>query len=248
MYEFIVKIAGCPVLIRALHPEAKKLFKDYLTEEAPQITIESDANGILAERQLMKQDKDVSPYVDQFSDSRVESDYLHRLLAEGLSEYGIVLMHGSAISLDGEAYIFVAPSGTGKSTHAHLWCEAFGKRAEMINDDKPLLKCTDKGIFVYGSPWNGKHHRGDNISRPLKAICFLERGAENLITPLSSEDAFIPMLKAVYRSQSVECETAIIQSLQKIRQKTAFYRLKCNMEPEAAYVSYEGMCQERRID
>lgn len=247
MCEFVVKIAGYTILIRALHPEVKKIFENYLTEEAPQITIESSESGIIAERQmLMKYEKDLSPYVDRFSDSMLESSYLHHLLVERLSESNIVLMHGSAIALDGETYIFVAPSGTGKSTHTHLWCERFGDRAVMVNDDKPLLKCTGEDIFVYGSPWNGKHHRGANISMPLKAICFLERGTENHMEQISSEEAFFPMLVAVYHSNSVQNETCILQSLQNIRQKTAFYRLRCNMEPDAARVSYEGMRDERR--
>ena len=248
MCEFVVKIAGYTVLIRAVHPDVQKVFRDYLTEESPQITLESSESGILAERQLMKQDKDLSPFADRFSDGRVESSYLHRLLAERLSEHGIVLMHGSAIALDGEAYIFVAPSGTGKSTHTRLWCETFGNRAEMINDDKPLLKCTDRGIFVCGSPWNGKHHRGANISMPLKAICFLKRGKENHIEQISPEDAFFPMLEASYHSNSAQNENCILQSLQRIRQKTAFYRLRCNMDSDAARVSYEGMNHERRDD
>ena len=34
--------------------------------------------------------------------------------------YDTFLFHGSAIAVDGAAYIFTAKSGTGKSTHARL--------------------------------------------------------------------------------------------------------------------------------
>lgn len=241
MCEFNVRIAEYVIAIRALNPGVKNLFRDYLTDEPAQLMLESDESDLAEERRLMKCDPDMRPYVDRYSDGRVESSYLHRSLAELLAEYETILMHGSAVALDGEVYIFVAPSGTGKSTHARLWREAFGDRVVMINDDKPLLKCTGDGILVYGSPWDGKHHLSTNSCAHLKAICFLERGEENVIEQISSGDAFIPLMTAIYHSKDAGRETAILHTLQSIRQHAKFYRLKCNMEPDAAKVSYEGM-------
>ena len=42
-----------------------------------------------------------------------------------LSHNGLML-HSSAVVMDGFAYLFSAPCGTGKSTHTNLWREAFG--------------------------------------------------------------------------------------------------------------------------
>ena len=248
MVEFTVKIVGCDIRMIVLHPETKELFSDYLTEADPLFTIESSDALIQKERQLMKQaDAENRHQIDGFSDSQIESNYLYREVAEQLSQYGVVLIHGSAVAVDGEGYIFVAPSGTGKSTHTRLWREAFGNRAVMINDDKPLLKCTDEGILVYGSPWNGKHQLSSNISVPLKAVCFLERGEENKIEETASRDAFLSMLKSIYHSKIAEKEAWILQSLQCIRQRTAFFRLECNMRQEAAIVAYDGMSKTRKI-
>lgn len=242
MVEFTAKIAGYTIVIKALYPETKEIFKDYLTDEQPYVTIESSEELIVAERQLLREtDVEKKLSVDDFSDAEIESNFLYREVAEQLSTQKIVLIHGSAVAVDGEGYIFVAPSGTGKSTHVRLWRKMFGDRAVMINDDKPLIRCTDDGITVCGSPWDGKHHLSTNISVPLKAICFLERGKENRIEPIAATEAFLPMLKAVYHSKEAEREARILRSLQHIRQKTSFYRLWCNMEPNAAIVSYEGM-------
>lgn len=246
MVEFTAKIAGYAMAIRALYPETKELFRDYLTEEQPSITIESNETLIQKERRLLKKTEAVP--ADGFSDCQIESNFLYREVAERLSPHGVVLMHGSAVAVDGEAYIFVAPSGTGKSTHTHLWREVFGERAVMINDDKPLLKCTEAGIVVYGSPWNGKHQLGGNISVPLKAVCFLARGKENRIEPINAADAFLPMLKSVYHSEAAEKEACILRSLQCVRQRTEFYRLICNMQQEAAIIAFEGMNSERNIE
>ena len=40
-----------------------------------------------------------------------------------------MLLHASAVVVDGEAYLFTAPSGTGKSTHTGLWLEYFKDKA-----------------------------------------------------------------------------------------------------------------------
>ena len=248
MVEFTVKIAGYAIAIKALYPETKELFRDYFTEEQPFVTIESSKELIVAERQLLKKaDVEERLPVDSFSDAEIESNFLYREVAEQLSTHETVLIHGSAVAVDGEGYIFVAPSGTGKSTHVRLWRKMFGSRAVMINDDKPLLQCADDGITVCGSPWDGKHHLSASISVPLKAICFLERGKDNHIVAISNTEGFMPMLKAIYHSKEAEREACILQSLQRIRQKTSFYRLWCNMEPDAAMVSYEGMKHERCI-
>lgn len=239
MIGFTVKIAGCVMEIRALFPETAELFRDYRTGEPPQMTVVSDENGIAAERRLLLQNSSLP--ADALSEPQLESNLLYRQVAEQLSAYRTVLLHGSAVAVDGEAFVFVAPSGTGKSTHTRLWREVFGSRAVMINDDKPLLKCTDHGIEVCGSPWNGKHRLGADLSVPLTAVCFLERGAENRIAPLTENEAFLSLLPAIYHSNAPEREAHILQSLQFIRKNASFYRLRCNMDPAAAAVSYEGM-------
>ena len=48
-------------------------------------------------------------------------------------------MHGAVIRYKGKAYLFTAPSGTGKTTHIRQWL----KKAEgtfVVNGDKPLIK------------------------------------------------------------------------------------------------------------
>ena len=60
-----------------------------------------------------------------------------------------------------------------------------GLRAPLLalagRERRPLLAVTAQGVTVYGTPWNGKHFRGTNMSAPLRAICILERAEENRI-------------------------------------------------------------------
>ena len=116
-------------------------------------------------------------------------------MAEKLIEKGVLLVHGSALCVDGQAVVFVAPSGTGKSTHARLWREVYGEQIWMINDDKPMLKIEGDQVLVYGTPWDGKHHLSRNASAPLKAMVHVKRSESNAIMPLNRADAFPVMMK-----------------------------------------------------
>ena len=143
--------------------------------------------------------------------------------------------------MDGEGYLFTAKSGTGKSTHTGLWRELLGEKAVMVNDDKPFLEITESGVIVHGSPWNGKHRLGANISLPLKAICLLERGEENEIESIAPKDAVLMLMQQSCRPMDRRKMPKYPELLDGLSQRVDFYRLKCNMEPEAVKLSYEAM-------
>ncbi len=58
-------------------------------------------------------------------------------------------MHGAAVAVDDKCYIFTAPSGTDKTTHAMNWLRAV-LEAYIVNGDKPFVDVNNK--LVYGSP------------------------------------------------------------------------------------------------
>ncbi len=87
-----------------------------------------------------------------------------------LIKYNGILLHSSCVVVDGVAYAFSADSGTGKSTHTQLWLKRFGKRAHMLNDDKPALRIIDGKPYACGTPWSGKH----DYSTPEIVLTFLK--------------------------------------------------------------------------
>ena len=245
MTEFTVKLADIPVRIRATWPEMRFFLREYLTEEKAELIIETQQEDIDRERVMDARTRaeEGQPQI-QSSEAYLESLAIYRKLAEELVEREVLLFHGSVVAVDGEAYLFAARSGTGKSTHTRLWREAFGERAVMINDDKPLLRVSQDGVRAYGTPWNGKHHLGGNISAPLKALCILERDRENHVEPVSPEEAFPRMLQQCYLSEDGAKVEKTLVLLERMSQCVKLYRLGCNMEPEAALVSYQGMQEE----
>ena len=183
---------------------------------------------------------------DGFPRPYLETLAVYRKMATILPSLGGMLMHGSVIAVDGEGYMFTANSGTGKSTHVRLWREKFGNRAVMVNDDKPLLRIKNENLktkspIIYGTPWDGKHHLSTNISVPLKAICILERGEQNEITPLTLDEAFPMLWQQTFHNHEREHTQMTLRLMKEMSKTVRFYRLKCNMNPEAADVAYGGM-------
>lgn len=64
-------------------------------------------------------------------------------------------MHGTVVDHNGQAYMFTAPSGTGKTTHAKLWLDNLPD-AFIVNGDKPFIIAGDEQPKACGTPWAGK--------------------------------------------------------------------------------------------
>jgi len=170
---------------------------------------------------------------------------LRKLCAYAVQNANALLFHSSAIMVDGNAYLFTAPSGTGKSTHAKLWRELLGDRAVMINDDKPIVREVDGEFFVYGTPWNGKHRLDSNIKAKLKAICILNRAAENSIRKASTKEMLLTILNQTIRPEQVGDMDKLLKLIEKMITSVELYSLGCNTQISAAKLSYETMSGEK---
>ena len=248
MNQFSIEIAGRAIGVNAAFPETDKFCKEYLIGADPEFHITVTPENIAFERaKSAREDALEGLPARKYSDAYLETIALQRKIAERLFEFDTLLFHGSVVAVDGQAYLFTAKSGTGKSTHTRLWRENFGDRAVMVNDDKPFLRITDDGVTAYGTPWNGKHRLGTNISLPLKAICILERGEENRIQKIEGKDAVFMLLQQSNRPMNRALMPKYMELLDELSKKVAFYRMQCNMAPEAAILSYETMSGEKFI-
>lgn len=179
--------------------------------------------------------------IRNFSDDYLETLAVYRKIADKMIDYDTVLFHGSVIAVDGIGYLFTAKSGTGKSTHTRLWRELFGERAVMVNDDKPLIKVSENGIMVYGTPWDGKHRLSTNISVPLKAVCALERSEGNHIEKVTADSVYNMLVQQVYRPQNQQKLLKTLQLIDVLSENVGLYRLGCNMDISAAETAYKAM-------
>lgn len=162
--------------------------------------------------------------------------YLHLLKYDGM------ILHASAVELNGKAYLFSGNCGAGKSTHTRLWQKVFGESARVFNDDKPALRFIDGKWIAYGTPWCGKDGININMSAPLVGICFMKQSSENRIRRLSKQEAIQMILaQTLRRFRQVENLDLMLSHVEKLVQMIPVFELENRPEPEAAQLSYETM-------
>ena len=191
------------------------------------IVLECDVNEIMALNPIL-QDWDTAEYMGTGA-----------IFARELLNFNGSFLHSSAVVLDGKAYLFSAPSGTGKSTHTEKWCRLFGAR--YLNDDKPALRLVDGVWMAYGTPWSGKHDLSSNEGVPVGGIAVLRRGEENAITRLEPAQA-LPwiMSQSSYRLRREHMEKQLVLMDQLLRQ-VPIWQLACRNEDAAAELSHDVM-------
>ena len=240
----IYRLAERNIAVTSLYEEVHRLCAAYrVSDAAPDFAVRIAQADIDLERERSaREDAAEGRSVRQFPDSYLETLAVYRQIAERMTEYDTLLLHGSCVAVDGMGYLFTAKSGTGKSTHTRLWRELLGERAVMINDDKPLIRAgADGTAMVYGTPWDGKHRLSTNTAVPLRAVCILERAAENTIRPIPAEEAYPMLLQQAYRPRDAAALAKTLTLLDRLAGCVRFWRLCCNMDPEAARAAYEAM-------
>ena len=242
MEPFNICLAGHIIRICPQYSYIKEYCRDYICEGDARVTISTDEEDLRSEMQHaadgerfggIPHQECTAPYLETLA--------VYRKIADYLIDFDTLLFHGSAVAMDGEGYLFTAKSGTGKSTHTRLWRQIFKDRTVMVNDDKPLLRITDTGVWVCGTPWDGKHRLNSNISVPLKAICILTRSTENQISRITYQEALPMLIQQSYRPSDPKKLAKVLLLADQIGKNTKLYRLECNMDPSAAKTAYYGM-------
>lgn len=242
MESFTMEIAGVAVGVQPLFFSTKEYCRPYLTERTPEFFVEVTPEDLSFEQTKLDQEADEEGLKRRkFTDPFLERTTIQRRIADYLLERDTLLLHGSTVAVDGKAYLFTAPCGTGKSTHTRLWRELFGERAIMVNDDKPFLQITPNGVLAYGSPWSGKHGLATNVCLPLQGVCSLHRGQENVISKADPED-LIPLL---CHQAHEPIDKKLLQKTRSLVERLAnmvsLWELSCNKNVEAAEVAHRAM-------
>ncbi len=238
-YRFADKI----IQISSVYPTVHDLCARYRTDEdPPSFYIRATREDIAFEREkAVHEDELTESSKRHYCENQLEAMAVHRKISEQMVLFDTLLMHGSCVAVDGEAFLFTAKSGTGKSTHTRLWRQLFKDRAIMVNDDKPLIRVTENGAIAYGNPWDGKHRLSNNVAVPLKAICILQRAERNSIQRITKAEAYPMLLQQIYRPLDAAAMQKTLQLIDLLTENVSLWRLGCNMDPEAAKVSSDAM-------
>lgn len=232
MNSFVIRVAGLNVLINTRYNRLSVMCRDYVVD-----TDDFDISVSVSDADIMHE-RDISE--GRFSDEYLESVCMYRNLCVQLPKHGAFLLHASCIEVDGVAYAFSAPSGTGKSTHTMLWKQLFGDRMRYINGDKPIIRFFDGVPYACGTPWAGKEGYQSNCMVPLRAICFIERGAENKIESIDKEAGKL-IMKQIILPFDTESTICTLDLVDRLLRSVSSYRMECNISVEAARIAYESM-------
>lgn len=228
-------IAGLKVNMDLRFPFTLDRAKAYLVgedAEKPDITVEVS-------------DEELEKWIKRFKSDEFSDQYEY-MLAGGsfyrqILDFDGMMLHSSAVVVDGNAYLFSAKSGTGKSTHTELWLKLFGDKAYILNDDKPAIRYVDGSLYAYGTPFSGKHDISSNTRAKVKGICFIERAKENRIEKIAPSKSIPLMLEQTLRSSDIGYMDKLLFVMDKLLKNVNVYKLYCNMDISAARLSYETM-------
>ena len=158
-----------------------------------------------------------------------------------LKDERTLFVHGSLVAYQHSAFLFTAPSGTGKTTHSRLWTKNL-PNAYILNGDKPFIS-TQNEIYAWGAPWSGSEHFNRNEGLPLKAICFLERAEKNRIIEISDDEAIPRLAHQIGDPDPDDYRTKIwiMEGMNRLRGRVKFYRYEMNNleEEEAFHTTYD---------
>lgn len=175
--------------------------------------------------------------------SREDCEYIYTGMSfyKQLINFEGIMLHSSAVVVDGRAYLFTAPCGTGKSTHTALYLREFGDRAYILNDDKPAVRFEDGAFYAYGTPWSGKTDKNANERVPIAGICVLNRAENNEIERIYGKSAILGIYSQTMRPKSKKYMDKVISIIEKMIELIPVWNLKCNMDLDAARLSYGAM-------
>ena len=228
---FHIRLAELCVRIDNQYPFVERQCKDFVCDcPTPDFTVSVTDEQIKAEQTL-----------GDFSAGYCESICIYRAICEKMAAYNVFLLHSSVIEVDGYAYAFTAKSGVGKSTHTALWLKNI-PNARVLNGDKPLYRLEQDGsLTVFGTPWNGKEGWGENISAPLRAVCFIERGEVNSIRPATEMETVTRLMHQLYLRGDRAAINRQLSLMDALVRAVPYFVLACNISDEAALLAFTTM-------
>lgn len=162
-------------------------------------------------------------------------------LEKRMLERSALVLHTAFMVYKGQAVLFSAPSGTGKSTQADLWEKYRGSRT--INGDRCLLR-KQNGIWqAEGWPVCGSSQICNRGSWPVRAIVMLDQAKENSIERLTPAAAFAQVYSQITVNRwDKRAAVSAMDRIEELTEAIPVYHLACNISEQAV------ACLERALE
>ena len=183
---------------------------------------------------FIKMKKEEIPYL-----SLDEHEYMWTCEAfyNELLRHNGMMLHSSCVEKDGFAYLFSARSGTGKSTHTHLWLKNL-EGTRIINDDKPALIYDNSKWYACGTPFSGKTDENIDVKIPVRAITFLHRSEENTVKKIPPFQAVSLLIEQTIKPADRSLAENMLELADLLLREVPVFSLGCNLQDDAAIVAY----------
>ena len=242
LYKLTFRIAGTNIEIQSPFRYHRDNFADFFT------TLPADCKVLLTQDEVIKNRVLEGDAAESNGwEGYLSNDRILQKIADVLLAFDAILVHGAAISYNGDGYLFSAPSGTGKTTHIRLWLERL-QDAYVVNGDKPFIRAdAELQPMLCGSPWGGKEGMCSNSESPLKAIVFMRRADTNALQQITFKEAFVQFFQQIYRPADQKMMHKTLSLLQRIgNSDVTFWQFSCNNFSEDCFpIAYETLTGRR---
>lgn len=233
--NFCISVAGHRIAVHSQYADVARLCEPYFCDLPPECEIRITDEDIAFERR----DSQSTSYSRR--EGYFETLSLYRKISEEVLAYNTFLMHGAVVASKDCAFMFTAPSGTGKTTQIKKWLDQV-EGAFVVNGDKPLIKVTETEALACGTPWCGKENMGTNTMVPLKAIVLMKRGVDNLMEEIAYGEAYSFLLQQTYWPSAADKQKKTLELLSELKGKVRFFSfIFNNFKDDALSVPYHAL-------
>lgn len=119
-----------------------------------------------------------------------------------------------------------------------MWLRRFSN-ADLLNDDNPVVRLEEDGVWVYGTPWSGKTPCYKNSRVPLAGIVNLSQAPQNKIRPIKGIEAYMALVVSI---SGMRWDKKVADGLHatenRLAQEVKMFHLECLPDENAAEVCY----------
>ncbi len=233
-----MEIAGLTVRVENRYSYVETICRDYICPQARAAvcTVRVSA-GELEEEAARAHSLGRRLYPEWY----YENICIARAVFRSLLACGCLFVHSCAMSVDSDGYGLIAPVHGGKTTQLRLWQKRFGSRLQVINGDKPVYRLSDGQFMVCGTPWMGKEAAGANISVPLRALFFLEKGEICRAYKMSPAQVLGELFYHTELPVSPSEEAGMVSTVTALLARIPCFRLVCTPTAEAVDTAMEAL-------
>ena len=236
----------------ALSADCQTVYSDTTEDDMPRLDIYRD-NGTWILREAINKNAPVTLHMTMSEDFSQAHLYMLAnanlrfavdnatmlLFAFASAKYATLEMHASVTIRGDYGYMFLGKSGTGKSTHSRQWIETF-QDAWLLNDDNPVVRLKEDGVYVYGSPWSGKTPCYKNEVRRVGAFVKLLQAPYNKMHTLRLPEAYAYILSSSSGLKIIpEIMDTLFETISRLIQTVQVYGMECLPNHDAAILCAE---------